>query len=763
MRKKLLSLTLMSAVVLAFVGCSSKPETGDEAGNTTPSYTIEELSTIATTAAATEAEQEEAYGEGSIIKGGDFEDGTGSWTSYKNGGSLAMVVNENKELQVDIASIGNVEHGVQIYYDGFAIRQGGVYEVSFDIHGTLERPVDWRIQVNGGDYHAYVMDTVTLSEEVQHVSAQFTMEEETDPAPRFCFNMGLVASLAEQGVTELPEHSIMIDNVSLIVVDSTNMIKDPEPVKVPLVKVNQEGYTTSGEKRAVFSDLDDQDNKYMIVDTSNEQVVFTGSMSEIMINVDTKEHMSYADFSALQTPGTYIVRTIGNAESHPFTISDDVYKETFSNVVKMLYLQRCGAELSADLAGDFAHPVCHNTEAVIFDTNTKIDVSGGWHDAGDYGRYVVSGAKTVADMLLSYERNPEAYSDDMGIPESGNGVSDVLDEVRYELEWLLKMQDSASGGVYHKVTCEVFPETVMPQDETDALIVSPISNCATGDFAAVMAMAGRVYAETDKDFAAKCLEAAKKAYAYVISTDKKGGFRNPGNVVTGEYPDSSYDDEILWAAAELYKTTQDAAFQDGVKTAMEKARYEELGWANVGIYGAYAYLTAENKDAATEEFIKTKFFAAIDDYLKKAKANGYRNACRDYVWGSNMIVANHGMMFLMANEISPNEEYVSYAADQLHYLMGVNSTGYCFITGAGTLSPQNPHHRPSQVLGKCMPGMLVGGPDGDLEDPYTKAVFLNTYKPQCYADNSQSFSCNEVTIYWNSPLAYLMAAVENSK
>ncbi|MDE5966563.1 MAG: glycoside hydrolase family 9 protein, partial [Lachnospiraceae bacterium] len=410
MRKKLLSLGLLSAAILAFVGCSSKPGTGDKAENTAPTYTIEELSTIATTAAATEAEKEEVYGEGSIIKGGDFEDGTGSWTSYKNGGSVEMAVNDDKELQVDIASIGSVEHGVQIYYDGFAIRQGGVYEVSFDIHGTLERPVDWRIQVNGGDYHAYVMDTVTLSKEVQHVSAQFTMEEETDPAPRFCFNMGLVDSLAEQGVTELPEHSIMIDNVSLIVVDATNMIKDPDPVPVPLVKVNQEGYTTAGEKRAVFSDLDEQDNKYMIVDTTNDQVVFTGAMSEVTINVATKEHMSYADFSALQTPGTYIVRTIGNAESHPFTISDDVYADTFANVVKMLYLQRCGTELSADLAGDFAHPVCHNTEAVIFGTNTKIDVSGGWHDAGDYGRYVVSGAKTVADMLLSYERNPEAYS-----------------------------------------------------------------------------------------------------------------------------------------------------------------------------------------------------------------------------------------------------------------------------------------------------------------------------------------------------------------
>ncbi len=761
MRKKILSLALLSAMTVLLIGCSEKSGTEDSE-KTEATYTIEQLSTISTTAAPTEEEKEEVYGEDSIIKGGDFEEGSGSWTSYKNGGEVQMNVNEDKELQVDIANIGSVEHGVQIYYDGFAIRQGGVYEVSFDIHGTLERPVDWRIQVNGGDYHAYVMDTVTITPEVQHVSAQFTMDEETDPAPRFCFNMGLVDTLAEQGVTELPEHSIMIDNVSLIVVDATNMIKDPEPVDVPLVKVNQEGYTREAVKTAVFSSLDERDNKFMVVDVNTNEVVFTGDISERIPNVATDEDVSSGDFSALQTPGTYIIRTIGNAESYQFEIGDDVYDETFADVVKMLYMQRCGMELTKDLAGDFAHPVCHDKEAVVFGTDTKLDVSGGWHDAGDYGRYVVSGAKAAADMLLSYEKNPDAYSDDMGILESGNGISDVLDEVRWELAWMLKMQD-ASGGVYHKVTCEVFPETVMPQDETDELIISPISNCATGDFAAVMAMAARVYEKTDKDFAAQCLEAAKKAYAFLSSNPQKGSFKNPGNVVTGEYPDFDYKDELLWAAGELYKTTQDSQYQDGIKSIIEDVRIEEMGWTNVGGYGAYAYLTAENRDQALEEAVKTKFLKIVDEYLEKAKKNGYRNASKDYVWGSNMIMANHGMMLFMADEIAPNEEYGAYAVDQLHYLMGVNGTGYCFITGAGTLCPENPHHRPSQVLGKCMPGMLVGGPDGDLEDPYAKAVFLNTAKPLCYADNSQSFSCNEITIYWNSPLAYLMAAAKSGK
>ena len=137
-------------------------------------------------------------------------------------------------------------------------------------------------------------------------------------------------------------------------------------------------------------------------------------------------------------------------------------------------MQRCGMELTADIAGDFAHPACHTDIATVYGTDEQIDVTGGWHDAGDYGRYVVPGAKTVADLFLSYEESEAANGDDFGIPESGNGVPDLLDEARYELEFFFKMQ-ADNGGVYHKVTCAVFPETVMPQDETDPLIICPIS------------------------------------------------------------------------------------------------------------------------------------------------------------------------------------------------------------------------------------------------------------------------------------------------
>lgn len=757
--KKVTSILLVTAMVLSLTGCNSKQKESAETENTV------EVTTETVTEEATEEEVQ-----GNLIENGDFSNGTDKFEVYTNGGSCSMNVNSDGELQIDITKLGNVEHGVQLYYDGFEMTEGTVYEFSFDVHGTMERDFDWRIQVNGGDYHAYHAETVSVTEEVQHVTTQFTMEEPSDPAPRLCFNMGYVNSMQEAGIdlASVEAHSIMLDNLSLEVMDSSEAVEAADAVEVPKAKVNQLGYKKDDSKTVIFADLDEDDTTFAVVDVNTGESVFEGAMTEPQANPAAGEQNCSGDFSKLNKEGTYKIVTKKGEESVSFTIGEKIYDETFKNVVKMLYLQRCGMELDKDLAGDFAHPVCHETKATIYGTNNQIDVNGGWHDAGDYGRYVVSGAKAVADLLLAYEKNPDAFSDDCGIPESGDGINDALQEAKYELDWMLKMQDS-SGGVYHKVTCKVFPETVMPQEETDELIVCPISKTATADFAAVMAMAGRIFSRDGEGeyaaYGAVCLEAAKKAWAYYEEHKDERGFQNPEDVVTGEYPDGNSKDEYFWASAELYKTTGDAIYKDGMAEAFDKVEnFGGLGWADVGAYGAYAALTTDALKADSSNLrkdIENGFFKAVEDVINTSKENGYLvNKEETYEWGSNMGIANSGMLLCMAEEIKANEEYITYGKAHLNYLFGVNATGYCFVTGAGTLCPNAPHHRPSQVLGKCMPGMLVGGPDSNLEDPYAKAVFTNTPAAKCYADNAQSFSCNEVTIYWNSPLIYLMAAME---
>ena len=420
----------------------------------------------------------------------------------------------------------------------------------------------------------------------------------------------------------------------------------------------------------------------------------------------------------------------------------------------MFYMQRCGMELSNDRAGDFAHAACHTGLATVYGTGTKLDVSGGWHDAGDYGRYVVPGAKAAADLMLAYQLNPQAFANPLS-----STIPVIVDEVRYELEWLLKMQDAASGGVYHKVTTKAFEGEVMPDEVTEELVLAPISTTATGTFAAVMAMASAVYQPYDAQFSKKCLEAAEKAWGYTLK-NPSNTFKNPEDILTGEYGDTTTNDERFWAAAELLKATGKKEYNDYIVSAYKDLIPSGLGWASVGSYGTYAYLTAppDKVDSALAARLKSDLVKEAKQLLELSGKDGYKISLgQSYPWGSNMSVANNAMLLLIANLIEPNAAYNQSAAEHLNYLFGVNCLSYSFVTGFGTKSPDHTHHRPSMAAGQTLPGMLVGGPNSNLEDPYARAVLEGLPPAQCYADNAQSYSTNEITIYWNSPLVFVLS------
>ena len=418
----------------------------------------------------------------------------------------------------------------------------------------------------------------------------------------------------------------------------------------------------------------------------------------------------------------------------------------------MLYLQRCGTEVKDST---FGHVACHNTLATVYHTNEKIDVSGGWHDAGDYGRYVVPGAKSVADLLIAYDANPELFSDSIGIPESGNGVPDVLDEVRYELEWMLKMQDSQTGGVHHKVSCENFPGYVMPETETDELIVTPVSTTATADFCASMAMAYEYYQKVDKDFAEKCLNAAKNAWAF-LQKNPNFIFSNPSDITTGDYGDTSDIDERYWAAAQMWRATG----EDTYRTALESMRVQNgMDWMEVGDYGNIAILTMDGVDTNSDLYTraKTSILKEADKMKGLSQSNPYGVSVSKYNWGSNMGVATSGMILNLAYQMTEDSTYLDTSRSNLHYLLGNNAMGECFVTGYGTVSPEHPHHRPSMAKNQAMKGMLVGGVNSGLEDSAAKAYCANSPSAKCYVDHWESYSTNEITIYWNSPLTCLLA------
>ena len=693
-----------------------------------------------------------------LVRNGDFSNGKDRFSMLAMKGGRASVDADDGAAVIEIDSTGFAEYANQFIHDGFALRTGGVYEFSFDISSTLDRMVEARIQLNGGDYRAYIGMNVAVTADVQTFTGTFEMVED-DIAPRLCFNIG-----REIDGMSLDPHVITIDNISLKLTNSDNIVMPEEDEGTVACNLNQVGYLPDANKVVTVRAKDGEatQTEFTILN-DKEEVVYTGKLSAPVYSENADESVYIGDFTEFKTDGTYTIKVGDNKVSFPFKIGADVYDEMLMDAFRMLYLQRCGCNLTKEYAGAFSHNACHTEDARIYGTNDTKDLSGGWHDAGDYGRYVAPGVVAAYDLLLLYEDYPEFWGtrDDLEIPESGNGVPDVLDEARYEIDWLLKMQDVATGGVYHKVTTKEFPGTIMPQDDKEVLYASPISSTATADFAAIMAKSSTVYREYDAEFADNCLAAAIKAWDYLDAAGYKGGFRNPAGIVTGEYPDGQDEDERFWASIELYKVTNEQKYLDYAHESMKRSILLGYGWAAMGGYGNMAYesLDASVRNDELYGRMKTAYIQKANTLVGNADKDGYQNCLgNDYVWGSNMVVCNNAREMLFANELTGDAKYLDYAEDQLHYLLGRNTVSYCFLTEYGSQSAKHSHHRPSTALGVVQKGMLIGGPNKGLEDPFSKNVLAGLPPAKCYIDNEQSYSVNEITIYWNTPFIHLLSS-----
>ena len=592
-----------------------------------------------------------------LISNSTFDSNTSGWDAHCQDGGVGSISYDSGRLALKISSTGDVTWAVQLYYDIIPLYKNGVYRLKYDISSTADRTVDGMIQQNGGTYQAYTSKKLSLTSEPQTVDYEFTMEADTDIMARLQFNCGNYNA-------SLSEHMIYIDNVSLELIDDSKVdysgIKNYEP---PIV-TNQVGYRTNSVKTAVFTDAADE-STFSVVNADTGKTVYIGSLEPETYSSFADETVRTGDFSEVTQAGKYYI-TCGDLDDS----------------IRMLYLQRCGTEVKDD---NFEHKSCHDSLATVYGTSEKIDVSGGWHDAGDYGRYVVTGAKTVADLLYAYKNAPEMFSDNIGIPESGNGVPDVLDEARYEIDWMQKMQDS-SGGVHHKVSCASFCGYIMPENEKEELIVTPISTTATADFCGTMALAYEVYKDMDSEFAEKCLSAAENAWQF-LEENPNFIFKNPSDIVTGEYGDSSDRDERYWAAAQMWRATSEEKYLSavesiGIKTGMDSA--------NLGDYGSIAIITMDGIDKDSDIYTKAKnsILRSADTHLSDSKRNPFGFSVTQHYrggWGSNMKACNQGVLLGYAYQLTGDTKYLDAAKANLNYLFGCNPLGICYFTGYGTV------------------------------------------------------------------------------
>ncbi len=506
------------------------------------------------------------------------------------------------------------------------------------------------------------------------------------------------------------------------------------------ILINQIGYTPEMKKTAVLRGelsaemqvLNDRNQTVLSIPVSTQRSSIWGD--EVVL----------ADFTELTAPGTYHLRC-GAEQSWPFTVSEAPYQTILTALVDAFYYQRCGGEVDGRV-GVHAHPACHTGLARVYGGTEQFEVSGGWHDAGDYGRYIVPAAKAVADLLLAFQWNPKAFEQ--------TNLTTLLPEIRWELEWMLKMQ-RADGAVWHKVTCANFCDMIMPEKETEELFLSPASTAATGDFAACMAMASRFYAEEEPDFAERMKKAAIRAWDFLKDSEPIL-FRNPEGISTGEYGDSDDADERLWAVVELALTCGEPYLSAAEEALGQVKGYPvSLGWADMI---GYVALEGISLPGELGEKCRTWLIEGAREQLKQINSYGITMTDK-LIWGSNMNISDDGMIFYMAWKLTGEESFRIGAEKQLHYLLGVNPVDYCYVSCFGGNPMMHPHHRPSAATGVCVPGLLSGGPDSGLDDEVAQEHLQGQPAGKCFIDHVGSYSTNEICIYWNSPMVALLAGL----
>ncbi|MCX8094077.1 MAG: glycoside hydrolase family 9 protein [Candidatus Goldbacteria bacterium] len=554
----------------------------------------------------------------------------------------------------------------------------------------------------------------------------------------------------------------------------SNLSYTSEKIETGLyIKVDQVGYHINEEKYVIVTA---PSKNFVIKRVSDNKQIFSGLLKGPISDYDSGDKCYIGDFSKLMEPGEYYIETDGAGISYKFKIGDNILRDVLHKTLYSFYLQRCGTEVKDD--NGFSHSACHFKPALLHPSlleKGEINVTGGWHDAGDYGKYVVNSGISTATLLYAYERYTSKLKDfKFNIHETNKSMPDILKEAKWNIEWMLKMQRQ-DGAVYHKVTTERFPEMhKKPEDDIAQQYIYEITTTATGNLAAVAAIAVRIYKDFDSEFADKCLNAAEKAWRFLYyhpGQIPKGGFKNPAGTNTGQYSDGFDGDERFWAATELFLTTGKDSYREYI---LKNYNYWQplisapAYWWEVYVLAMFSYLYSERKDKDLEfiQKIKEDLTKHVDSLLERIENNGYKYILeeKDYIWGSNSIALNYAINLLVASEILNNdktEKYRQGARETLHYLFGRNPFSKSYITGIGTNYVRNIHHRPtvSDNIEEPYPGLLAGGPNMKKNDPVLKQLSFDTPAAKCYVDDTGSYASNEVAINWNAPLVYVITSL----
>lgn len=720
-----------------------------------------------------------------LLTNGDFSAGQNGWWTA---GAVKVDVSGG-ELCAAITNGGTNPWDVIVGQNGAPITAGQTYTITFDARASTNAKLNVRVQQEASPYTAYFSKDVSLTTEMR--SYQYTfVSSHTDPAASFQFQIG------GQGTP-----TICVDNVVLEgVVVSPTPTPTPAPQPIPTVFVNQIGYLPNAPKRATVANPSKSPLTWELLD-SNGRVVLSGSTTVYGNDRASGDHVHIADFSAYTTPGRGYTLRVGEETGYPFDISNDIYTQLKYDALAYFYHNRSGIEITMPYAGDpqWTRPAGHvgvspnrgDTDVTCFagkdnggrewpGCDYSLDVSGGWYDAGDHGKYVVNGGISVWTLMNQYERTlylgssvADFADGTMNIPENDNGIPDLLDEARWEMEFLLKMQipaetgDPMAGMAHHKVHDDSWTGIpTAPHEDAKPRYLYPPTTAATLNLAATAAQCARIWKDLDPDFSARCLSAAESAWQAAQAHPKEYARDFNGG---GSYGDNNVSDEFYWAAAELYITTGKAEYRDYLVGSRHFKQAPVMGWPDTAALGTISLAVVPNGLESTAiEAARANIIATADTYVGILNRQGYLvpfDASKGYWWGSNSSILNSMILMALAYDFTGDATYLNGVSEGMDYILGRNPLAQSYVTGYGERPTQNPHHRfwarqKSPRYPPPPPGALAGGPNSHLQDPYAKSHLAGCAPQKCYVDHIDSYSTNEVAINWNAPLAWVMAFLD---
>lgn len=564
----------------------------------------------------------------------------------------------------------------------------------------------------------------------------------------------------------------LIAGALLLSACSADKVADPN---CDPIRINQVGYFINQSKTASI-EAEGLDETYQLLDASGNKV-WEGAASRLNKSPWCDKERAIVNFSSVNTPGKYTL--VAGPYTKEVSIAEHPMRDLAIAAIKAFYYQRTGVELPEQYAGKWNRPAAHpDTNVMVHPSaaskdrpeGTIISSPAGWYDAGDFNKYIVNSGFTIGEMLTVYQLCPEYFGSlNLNIPESGDATPDVLDEIMFNLKWMLTMQDPADGGVYHKLTTPNFENFVMPAECSQQRYVVQKGTAATLDFVATMAMASRIYGQYEAyaDFAKEAKEAAIKAWKWakshpsVIYSQSAINEKYEPKVNTGEYGDGEFKDEFFWAASELYFTTGQRPYLNAAASYAPK-EYTLPTWGNVNGLGILAWLVqstygfSEDADILGNRYTN-KVLAYCDNLLAKVEGScydsPYGNSPEDFGWGCLAESGcGQGLSMLFAYRMTSDQKYLQGAIQCADYLLGRNATGYCYVTGFGSKPSMNPHQRISFADGieDPLPGFLVGGPNAGQQDGLT--TYPSKYPDESYLDDKDSYASNEIAINWNAGL-----------